>query len=283
MVGYYGTPVKDPPAAIADELKGLDPAFFSGDKLVVDPAMALHLVRNVEDPRRTLWVFRYYDLDDRKFKAYGDALARLVDFIRALAMKKGQDPPKVNVIAHSMGGLIVREAIQSAYPRKKRKAEDFLNKVVTLGTPHQGISFQVLKNWIAVDAAQELERFNPDSQADAKKAAAFFKISRSVRSRSFSARSRRFSSSGADGAVEATAGRAGTLPSSTARFHFRRPPTSIPSRRATSDRLSVPRVAERTASALNFPANTRRSLIVRAFPPELALRIGPSRNVGEAA
>lgn len=35
---------------------------------------------------------------------------------------------------------------------------------MTLGTPHQGISFQVLRNWVAVDAAEELEKFNPDEQ-----------------------------------------------------------------------------------------------------------------------
>ena len=56
--------------------------------------------------------------------------------------------PKVNIIAHSMGGLIVREAVQRPF-RQKRGRRRYINKIVTLGTPHQGISFQVLKNWIA--------------------------------------------------------------------------------------------------------------------------------------
>ena len=58
----------------------------------------------------------------------------------------------MNIIAHSMGGLIVREAIQGSYPAGERRADDYINKVVTLGTPHQGISFQVLSHWIGIDA-----------------------------------------------------------------------------------------------------------------------------------
>ena len=47
-----------------------------------------------------------------------------------------------------MGGLIVREAIQRAYPRltgRTDAADQAINKIVTLGTPHQGISFQVIR------------------------------------------------------------------------------------------------------------------------------------------
>ena len=127
--------------------------------------MALHLLRTIEDPLRTLWVFRYYDLDERSFPFYGQALARLIDFIRALAATKdGGEQPTVNIIAHSMGGLIVREAIQRAYPERGERAADHINKVVTLGTPHQGISFTLLKEWIKIDAADELKHFDPEFQ-----------------------------------------------------------------------------------------------------------------------
>jgi pimeloyl-ACP methyl ester carboxylesterase len=164
VVGYYGSKVTAEPE-IPDELKGLDRKLFFGDKVVIDPAMALSLFRNVEDPCRTLWVFRYYDLDDREFKVYGKALVRLIDFIRALTLNKQGGEPKVNIIAHSMGGLLVREAVQRTYPGSNRRAEDFINKIVTLGTPHRGISFQILKNWIRIDAEAELNHFNPDFQA----------------------------------------------------------------------------------------------------------------------
>jgi hypothetical protein len=170
VIGYFPSPVEDEPQNIPDEISFLDRKFFYGDKVVIDPAMALHLSRNT-DPCRTLWVFRYYDLDDRKFEMYGKALVRLIAFIRALAQQKGQEAPRVNIIAHSMGGLLVREAVQTSYV--KGEAADHINKIVTLGTPHQGISFQLLQNWIRIDAEKELERFNPKFQADKKRAASF--------------------------------------------------------------------------------------------------------------
>ena len=134
-------------------------------------ALTIRDEAKTRDPRRTLWVFRYYDLNDRSFRVYGDALVRLIDFIRELAAVGTGDArttPKVNIIAHSMGGLIVREAIQGSYPQTKRRADDYINKVVTLGTPHQGISFQVLSHWIGIDASDELDHFSPDFQAERK-------------------------------------------------------------------------------------------------------------------
>ena len=98
-------------------------------------------------------------------RSTGRPSSRLIDFIRALAAKKdGGEQPTVNIIAHSMGGLIVREAIQRAYPERGERAADHINKVVTLGTPHQGISFTLLKEWIKIDAADELKHFDPEFQ-----------------------------------------------------------------------------------------------------------------------
>lgn len=126
IVGYYGSPVLRDKESIPEELAGFDIKLFSGDKVVIDPATALSLVKSDADARKTLWVFRYYDLDDREdFTRYGKALVRLISFIEKLVeLKDKRDsekknipspkdtaPPKVNIIAHSMGGLIVREAI----------------------------------------------------------------------------------------------------------------------------------------------------------------------------
>ena len=153
--------------------------FFEGDQVIIDPGMALDLVDTPGNPLSSLWVFRYYDLNDRSFDTYGRALVRLIDFIRTLcALKAGGDRPKVNIIAHSMGGLIVREAVQRSYDRvakdgklpvspatgKPEVADECINKIVTLGTPHQGISFQLLQKWIPVKAEDELEHFNPEFQ-----------------------------------------------------------------------------------------------------------------------
>lgn len=185
VVGYYGSHVTVS-TPLPPEMDALtDSGFFHGDKIVIDPAMALSLINQENnDPYRTIWVLRYYDLDERSFATYGQALVRLIAFIRALtalrdcAAKNRQQgitkpptkeqieaaaKPKVNIIAHSMGGLIVRQAVQKTYPELKKRADEHINKIVTLGTPHRGISFQVLKDWLG-DAGEELTRFNPDLQ-----------------------------------------------------------------------------------------------------------------------
>jgi hypothetical protein len=185
VVGYYPGPVLDK-VEVPAALKDLPEDFFYGPdpepnpiyKVVIDPAMALNLraAQKSHDPAKTLWVFRYYDLNDRQFTVYGKALVRLIDFIRELAVQDTGDVrknPKVNIIAHSMGGLIVREAIQRTYPAAGRRADDYINKVVTLGTPHQGISFQILDNWIPLEAGDDLKHFNPDFQKNPEKPGAF--------------------------------------------------------------------------------------------------------------
>ena len=168
VVGYYPDEIQDTPG-IPEELT-IAPSYFSGHQIVIDPTMALRLL-SYDDPCRTLWVFRYYDLQDRRFHKYGEALVRLIDCIRTLlSLKLGGKKPKVNIIAHSMGGLIVREAIQNAYAKRGEKAADeAINKIVTLGTPHKGVTLQLIRNldWLPIEAAEELEKFNPKNQADA--------------------------------------------------------------------------------------------------------------------
>jgi hypothetical protein len=191
VVGYFPTPVVSSPG-VPHNLRDLPEDFFyqpAGSeasvqplyKVVVDPGMALTIrdKQKTRDPARTLWVFRYYDLNDRTFQLYGRVLVRLIDFIRGLAGEgTGADhrEPKVNIIAHSMGGLIVREAIQRSYPESGRSADAFINKVVTLGTPHQGIAFQVLSRWIGIDAKDELDHFSPEFQQDPANPVAFAKL-----------------------------------------------------------------------------------------------------------
>ncbi|MGH2382251.1 MAG: hypothetical protein ACRDG7_13670 [Candidatus Limnocylindria bacterium] len=173
VIGYYGKAVTDA-REIDRTLKDFPKEFFVGDKIVVDPAMALALRKN-PDPRRTLWVFRYYDLDDRNFEQYGVALKRLIELIRTLVtLKTGEEQPKANIIAHSMGGLIVREMLQVAY--RRGEAAKSVNKVVTLGTPHQGITFQRLGSlkWLPMlEARSEIARFHPDEQAKASNPAGY--------------------------------------------------------------------------------------------------------------
>jgi hypothetical protein len=176
VVGYYGEPAGMEPE-VPSELDWLRRDFVVGSKVVIDPAMALALRRSKADPRSTLWVFRYYDLNDRVFSTYGTMLVRLIDFIRELTVEKVGGPrPLVNVIAHSMGGLLVREAVQRTYPDKGLRAADYINKIVTLGTPHRGISFQFLRHWIGIDAEDEVQHFDPDFQADGKERSSYLKF-----------------------------------------------------------------------------------------------------------
>ncbi|MBD1865167.1 MULTISPECIES: hypothetical protein [Trichocoleus] len=181
VVNYSNKEIAHMRENLPQELRSLDQAgFFSKSKVVIDPAMALNLINSDDDPRQTLWVFRYYDLGDRAFNQYGIALTRLIDFIRTLVdiklKAKGIESHvnKVNIIAHSMGGLIARQAIQCAFRDNETRvgqatAEESINKIVTLGTPHQGISFQLLQelSWIPfLQADDEIEQFNPEKQAD---------------------------------------------------------------------------------------------------------------------
>lgn len=179
VIGYYGK-VHDYPSKLPPRLEYSDDSqlkekfrrwqqqgYFSGDKVIVDPDMALNFLSTVSNPWRTLWVFRYYDLDERDFTTYGQKLLRAIDLIRELTEKPGEGKPKVNIIAHSMGGLLVREVVQQTYPHTGRRAEDDINKIVTLGTPHQGITFQVFRKWLDfIDAGKELERFYPENPGD---------------------------------------------------------------------------------------------------------------------
>ena len=170
VLGYYNSEIKTEPI-IPDELKKLPENFFGNDQLVLNPQMALNLL-SYNDPCRSLWVFRYYDFEKRKFSFYGEQLVRLIEIIRTLlSLKLNGVKPKVNIIAHSMGGLIVREAIQRAYAKKNEKAADeAINKIVTLGTPHQGVTFQFIRDldWLPLEANDEIEQFNPDNQKDPK-------------------------------------------------------------------------------------------------------------------
>ena len=175
VVGYYGESVPPIGSTVFDhpEFKDLKQFFDKEDKVVFDPGMILQLVRQAEGESilKTIWVFRYYDLNDRDFGTYAKALVRLIEFIRQLSyVKSGAKGiiPKVNIIAHSMGGLIVREAIQTTLPALKLDPAKYVNKIVTLGTPHQGISFQILGQlkWLPfLDAAMELAKFSPEEQA----------------------------------------------------------------------------------------------------------------------
>lgn len=100
----------------------------------------------------SLWIFRYYDFEHRELKYYGEQLAACIALVKDITKA-----PKVNIIAHSMGGLITRWTLQRVY-KKREKAQAHVNKVVTLGTPHGGINFAQVTDILPVGF--ELKNFS---------------------------------------------------------------------------------------------------------------------------
>jgi pimeloyl-ACP methyl ester carboxylesterase len=89
----------------------------------------------------SIWVYRFYDgsastFGDKSPEPYdiGRAARGLADFI-ALVRSKTRGRPRVNLVAHSMGGLICRAALQ----RHLADPVASVSKLCTIGTPHGGI------------------------------------------------------------------------------------------------------------------------------------------------
>ena len=135
--------------------------------------------------RQTLWIFRYYDLETEMFG--GDRptfplyAARLLVFLNKVRLACGNPAGfRVNLVAHSMGGLISRCYLQGSGAKvfkdavtevKKEGAKEehlktvTVNKLFTYGTPHGGIAFrQTLApvNWVReITGAFREDQFTP--------------------------------------------------------------------------------------------------------------------------
>ncbi len=103
----------------------------------------------VADPRRTLWIHRFYEPYSDTFAEPGESgrpsiveaatgLQNLVEHVREVCFKAEDTDKRVILIAHSMGGLVCRSLIQHVL---ESPAGDVIEKVVTYGTPHGGIPF----------------------------------------------------------------------------------------------------------------------------------------------
>jgi len=134
----------DPTATEADWLTG---------PMMLEPAVAARFQNNPS----TVWVYRYYDFRFRDIPFYAAQLERLIAMVEAVTGATG-----VNLICHSMGGLVARYLLQRIY-KTQDVSHQHVNKWVTLGTPHRGIEFQVLKDL----SLGELEVFNRNRLEDA--------------------------------------------------------------------------------------------------------------------
>jgi pimeloyl-ACP methyl ester carboxylesterase len=157
VVGYYATEVAAPP-----DLRDFDEEICRGT-VVLDPSVAKRVLAN--GVMGTIWIYRYYDLEPRGIACYGKGLVRLIEIIENVAAKGGERFGGVDIVAHSMGGLVVREAL-----RTLKRARERVHRIVTLGTPHRGIAFQLLPRWLvdaipgAGAASDELAAFDPSSR-----------------------------------------------------------------------------------------------------------------------
>lgn len=161
VVGYYASSV-DPP----DDLDGYDPE-EAGGTVVIDPQTARRVLR--EAAKGTIWVYRFYDLSPRTLQRYGEGLVRLIRLIRKAVERHEQGSfDGVDIVAHSMGGLVVREALRAMQAERDGSAASMVHRIVTLGTPHRGIAFQRMPHWLleslpmAREGSAELASFSPE-------------------------------------------------------------------------------------------------------------------------
>ncbi|MHC9296088.1 esterase/lipase family protein [Mycobacterium sp. LTG2003] len=159
VIGYYSSDVDAP-----DDPGGFTPDEVSGT-VVIDPQMAERVL--AEGTAGTIWIYRYYDLSPRAMKRYGEGLARLISLIKRAAAINGDTFRGVDIVAHSMGGLVVRKALAELHEGERDSARHLIHRIVTLGTPHRGIAFQRFPGWLlkslpdAENAADELVAFDP--------------------------------------------------------------------------------------------------------------------------
>lgn len=145
-------------------------------------------------PRRTVFIYRYYEPVSKdlgsgtrpEIEDYAEGLDRYIEDLRDryCGVAEGADAERlarrrdfrVYLIAHSMGGLVVRCYLQNI--RGKRHAERVaageaaandptpVDKVFTYATPHGGIDFRVIGNVPDFLSKNNIDNFNRERMED---------------------------------------------------------------------------------------------------------------------
>lgn len=117
-----------------------------------DQAAYLRVQETGDVPAATVWVHRFYDefaarlTRDPAGFSLERAAQSLLDLVLLVREKTGA--PRVFLVAHSMGGLIVRSLLQRVLPDDERfggalhAATAVVDRAFTYATPHGGIAFE---------------------------------------------------------------------------------------------------------------------------------------------
>jgi hypothetical protein len=124
----------------------------------------------------TIWVHRFYDISASTFGrspqkfSLESAAADLFALVKLVRCKTGA--PRIFLVAHSMGGLIVRCMVQRVIPNdpdaggRLDAGTDFVERIFTYATPHGGIEFAVggglLERFRDLTDVQGADIFGPD-------------------------------------------------------------------------------------------------------------------------
>jgi len=120
---------------------------------------------------RTFWVFNFYAglqgslYKRRKVHAVPYFARELERYIHVVRKLTGAN--RVNLIAHSMGGVIIRHLVQRRY-YSNQAAKEGVNRIVTLGSPLAGITYlgnalsNIAQPLLGLADAGELSAMDPD-------------------------------------------------------------------------------------------------------------------------
>jgi len=120
-------------------------------------------------PARSIWIYRYYEPVSKhlgtgerpEIEDYAEGLHQSIERIRAQVCGDSagsSDDFRVYLVAHSMGGLIVRCYLQNICPKLGIKPP--VDKVFTYATPHGGIDFRVIGNVPKFLTKNNIDNFN---------------------------------------------------------------------------------------------------------------------------